>query len=187
VTIVDALLSRNIFSRPGKPLDRVLAIVVHYVGKEKQTALEVREYFEGLKTQNAADKNPDRSASAHYVIGFTGQILRLIPEGEKAYHCGAIGYTDAAKDYFGEYCRDPDSSPNRVTIGIELCHPDTSGKPTPAAEAAAIELVTNLCQRYRLEPCSAVWRHYDVTAKICPKYYVDHPEEWARFLLEVAR
>ena len=23
-----------------------------------------------------------------------------------------------------------------------------------------------------------VIRHYDVTGKICPKYYVDHPEAW---------
>jgi N-acetylmuramoyl-L-alanine amidase CwlA len=26
-----------------------------------------------------------------------------------------------------------------------------------------------------------LWRHYDVTGKICPKYYVDRPDEWDAF------
>ena len=28
-------------------------------------------------------------------------------------------------------------------------------------------------------------RHYDVTGKICPKYYVDHPDKWEEFLQDV--
>ena len=32
VIIHDDLLSPNQFSRPGKPLDRVMAIVIHYLG-----------------------------------------------------------------------------------------------------------------------------------------------------------
>ena len=30
-------------------------------------------------------------------------------------------------------------------------------------------------------PLENVVRHYDVTGKICPKYYVDHPEAWEDF------
>jgi len=182
MNVTEALLSKNIFSRPGKPLDDVMAIVVHYVGKPGQTAQQVREYFESLKTQNAADKQPDRSASAHYAIGLAGSILRLIPEAEKAYHCGAAGYTPEARAFFGNYCTDPNSSPNRVTIGIELCHPDDGGQPTPATETAALDLVRDLCWRHELDPRTAVWRHYDITAKHCPLWYIDHPDEWERFI-----
>ena len=29
-------------------------------------------------------------------------------------------------------------------------------------------------------------RHYDVTGKLCPVYYVEHPEAWEDFLVDVA-
>ena len=28
-------------------------------------------------------------------------------------------------------------------------------------------------------------RHYDVTEKICPKYFVDHPDAWEQFKKDV--
>ena len=34
-------------------------------------------------------------------------------------------------------------------------------------------------------PIENVIRHYDVTGKSCPKYYVDHPDEWEQFLADV--
>jgi N-acetylmuramoyl-L-alanine amidase len=184
MNITDALLSPNQFSRPGKPLEAVRAVVVHYLGNPGQGPQGARDYWESLKTQDAADARPDISASAHYVVGFEGEILRAIPEDEKAYHCGAASYTDAARAFFGDYCA-PDSSPNRCTIGVELCHPDATGKPEDATRAAAVELVRDLCDRYALNPLFAVWRHWDVTGKACPKWYVDNPDEWARFILDL--
>lgn len=32
-----------------------------------------------------------------------------------------------------------------------------------------------------------VIRHYDVTGKICPKYFVDHEDEWEEFRLNVRK
>ncbi len=29
-------------------------------------------------------------------------------------------------------------------------------------------------------------RHYDVTGKVCPKYFVEHEEAWQQFKEEVA-
>ena len=37
-----------------------------------------------------------------------------------------------------------------------------------------------LCEEFDLAPADVI-RHYDVTGKICPKYYVDHPEAWEDF------
>jgi N-acetylmuramoyl-L-alanine amidase len=181
MNITEALLSPNQFSRPGKKLDRVMAIVVHYLGKPEQGPRGARDYWEGLKTQDDADLKPDISASAHYVVGFHGEILRCIPEDEKAFHCGGVFYSAAAKAFFGNYCA-PDSSPNRVTIGVELCHPDWTGMPTDATRSGALELVRDLCDRYLVNPCRAVFRHFDITGKDCPRHFVAHPEDWADFI-----
>lgn len=181
----DALLSASIFSRPGKPLAFVKAIVVHYLGNPGQSAMGARNYWEGLKTQDAADANPDISASAHFVVDLDGEVLRTIPESEKAYHCGAAKYTPEAQAYFGHYCKDPAYSPNRCTIGVELCHPKADGRPTDETRASAVALVAELCKRYNLNPMLDVWRHHDVTGKDCPRYYVTEPAEWAAFLRDV--
>jgi N-acetylmuramoyl-L-alanine amidase len=189
IAIADAQLSKNQFSRPGVPLDRVMAIVVHYLGNPGQGPRGARDYWEGLKTQDAADKNPDVSASAHYVVGFKGEVLLAIPEEEKAYHCGGASYTSTAQAFFGIYCS-PQSSPNRVTIGVELCHADTTGRPSIVTRSAARELVRDLCQRHGLDPKRDLWRHWDITGPkangvICPKWFVEHPDDWAAFIASI--
>lgn len=175
-------LTRNQFSRPGRALDPLKAVIVHYVGNSGQAADRVRAYFEGLKTQNAADSTPDRSASAHYVIGFRGEIIQCIPENEVAYHCGGI-YTPWAREYFGEYCTNPRKSPNLCTIGIELCHKDATGQPSIVTLSSARELIRDIFQRNKIHsPMTALFRHYDVTGKDCPKWFVAHPDAWLDFI-----
>ena len=44
-----------------------------------------------------------------------------------------------------------------------------------------MKLTAWLCDLYGLDAREGVIRHYDVTGKICPKYYVDHPEAWEDF------
>lgn len=183
--IINDLLTINQFSRRGQPLDCVMGIVVHYLGAAGQTAMTARNYWDGLKSQDAMDAKPDISASAHFIVDFDGVILRTIPETEKAYHCGAKTYMPKAHDFFGEYCRNPNSSPNRVTIGIELTHLLTDGRPGGATLAAARELIRDLCQRYNLDPQRQVLRHYDVTGKDCPRWFVANPEDWNAFLASI--
>jgi N-acetylmuramoyl-L-alanine amidase CwlA len=179
--IFDDILDENIFSRPGKLLDRVEIIVVHGIGNPGQGPRGARDYWNGLKNQNQADLLPDISASAHAIIGFDGSALRTIPEIEKAFHCGGANYTAIAKELLGSYCS-PDSSPNRVALGVEFCHPGGDGKPLPATEAGLIEYVRDLCIRYNRDPGRHVRMHGEITGKVCPKWYFEHPEEWARFL-----
>ena len=50
---------------------------------------------------------------------------------------------------------------NADTISIECCHPDENGKFTDATDQ--------------------VIRHYDVTGKICPKYFVEDEDAWVEF------
>ena len=59
---------------------------------------------------------------------------------------------------------------NADTISVECCIPDES----------LIKLVTWLMGRYDLA-ADGIIRHYDVTGKNCPKYYVENEGEWTRF------
>ena len=38
----------------------------------------------------------------------------------------------------------------------------------------------------RLKPEKDVIRHYDVSGKVCPKYFVEDPEAWEQFLEDVS-
>ena len=49
-----------------------------------------------------------------------------------------------------------------------------------------VELTAWLCETFRLDPETDVIRHYDVTEKLCPLYYVEHPEAWDTFRADVA-
>ena len=60
---------------------------------------------------------------------------------------------------------------NRKSIGIEDCHPDWDGKFNDATYNSLVELCADICRRYNLSVNNII-RHYDVTGKECPRYYV---------------
>ena len=103
------LLTPNKYSRPQTPLEKVNGIVVHYVANPCSTALENRNYFEGLKDQTGS-----KTTSSSGI------------------HC-------------------------------------TTSPSSPITKWLLADII----------------RHYDVTGKICPKYFVDHPEEWETFHKDV--
>ena len=44
------------------------------------------------------------------------------------------------------------------------------------------KLVRALMDTYHLQSQDVI-RHYDITGKICPKYFVDHEDQWQEFLI----
>lgn len=74
---------------------------------------------------------------------------------------------------------------NADTVSIECCHKKKNGKFTKRTYSSLLELTTYLCKRYRLSEKNVI-RHYDVTEKNCPKYFVEHEDAWHRFLSDVA-
>lgn len=49
-------------------------------------------------------------------------------------------------------------------------------------------LCADICKRWGLDPQSGgLIRHYDVTGKICPKWFVDYPEDWEQFKADVSQ
>jgi len=178
----------NEWSRPGKTLHWVKAIVIHWPDWANRTAKDIYDYFEHVG-------DDQRYASSQYVVGLAGEVVQVMPETEVAYHCGsstidpASGkiYTDRARKLFGRYAADHKIvSPNLCAIGIEVCHVDKNGVMTPQTVEALTKLCAELCEKYGLDPISEILRHYDVVGwKDCPRYWVHAPEEWQKFREEV--
>lgn len=106
---------------------------------------------------------PDSSTSAHFIVGLEGEVIQCIPLGEKS--CAT-------------------NHRNSDTISIEVCHPDATGKFLPETRASLVRLLSALLKEFGLERENII-RHYDVTGKMCPLYYVDHPLEWEALRDEV--
>lgn len=155
-------LVKNQYSRAGEPLTQVKDIVVHYVANPGTTHVQNRDYFNHLAYQKGTDRT---SASSHFIIGLDGTILQCMPLGEVAY---------------ANYPRNYD------TISIECCHPDETGAFTEETKAALIRLTAWLCDELRINEKHII-RHHDVSGKECPKYYVDHEDQWIELRAEIRR
>ena len=147
------LLTINDYSRPGIALEQVNGIVIHYTANPGTSAMQNRDYFEGLKDSHYT------KASSHFIVGLEGEIVQCIPTAEIAY---------ASNDR------------NSDTGAIECCIPDDTGAFTRETYDSLIRLTTFLMGKFDLTS-DAVIRHYDITGKLCPKYFVEHPEAWDRF------
>lgn len=136
---------------------RIKYIVIHYVGALGGAQANCK-YYAGQYV----------GASAHYFVGFNGEIWQSVEDEDIAWHCGASSYKHAE-------CR------NSNSIGIELCVRKKNTKNLGATDKdwyfedatveAAAELTRYLMNLYGV-PASHVIRHYDVTGKICPNPYV---------------
>ncbi len=157
--VVKDLLPVNEWSRPGELLKRVRGIVLHYVGNPATSAQANRNYFASL-----AEGELGVYASSHFIVGLEGEVIQCVPLTEIAY---------------------ASNSRNGDTVSIEVCHPDEGGEYASATYQQVVELTAWLCREFRLDPEKDVIRHYDVTGKLCPLYYVEHPEAWEALLEDV--
>lgn len=99
------------------------------------------------------------SVSSHFVVGLEGEIIQCVPLYERS---------AASNDR------------NKDTISIEVCHPDESGKFNDKTYESVIKLTSWLLNEFSLDTNDII-RHYDITEKICPKYYVENEDEWIKF------
>lgn len=152
------LLTPNDYSRPGIATETIENIVVHYTANPGTTAQQNHNFFESLKDTH------DTSVSSHFVVGLEGEIIQCIPTSERAYASNQRNYN---------------------TVSIECCHMDETGKFNDSTYNSVVELCAWLCCKFNLQ-AEDVIRHYDVTGKACPKYFVDNPEEWDKFIQDVA-
>ena len=148
--IKEEFLTVNPYSRPAEPLTEVRNIFIHYTHlgwRQNKPILAPRDY------------TGERSASAHFVIGYEGEIIQCLPLGEIAYAVKTRNYD---------------------SISIECCFVDENGKFTDATYQSLLQLTAWLLREYKLTP-NDVLRHYDVGGKKCPLYFVEHEDSWEQF------
>ena len=151
--IINMPLTPNKFSRPGFKLEKASKIAVHYVGNPGSSAKANRDYFENLKDTHST------KASSNFVIGIDGEIIQCVPTWEVAY---------------------ASNERNKDTVSIECCHLDDTGKFTKATYRSMVQLTAWLCMKFDLDEEDVI-RHYDVTGKQCPKYFVENEDAWQNF------
>lgn len=152
------LLTPNEYSRPQIPIESVNYIAIHYTANPGATAIANRNYFENLANTH------DTKVSSHFVVGLDGEVVQCIPTSEMSYAT---------------------NSRNVDTISIECCHPDETGKFNDSTYDSVVKLTAWLCVRFGLTSENVI-RHYDVTGKDCPKYYVENPDAWIQMKSDIA-
>ncbi|MCM1569662.1 MAG: peptidoglycan recognition protein family protein [Roseburia sp.] len=145
-------LTINEYSRPGEELQQVKNIFVHYTANIGTSASQNRSYFEQLKDTG------ERSASAHFIIGYEGEIIQCIPLNEIAYAVQTRNYD---------------------SVSIECCYLAEDGSFTQETYDSLLAMLRWLTKAYQLD-AEDVLRHYDCGGKKCPLYYVEHSEEWEK-------
>ena len=108
---------------------------------------------------------PSTGVSSHFIVGLSGEVIQCVPIYERS---------AASNDR------------NKDTLSIETCHPDESGKFNQATYNSLVKLTAYLCYQFDLKQ-DVVIRHYDVTGKNCPKYYVENEDEWENFKKDVGK
>ena len=108
-------------------------------------------------------ENPSSNVSSHFIVGLKGEVIQCIPLHEKS----------SASNHR-----------NSDTISIEVCHPDASGKFNAATYDSLVELTAWLVKSCGLTADNVI-RHYDVTGKECPRYYVRNEDAWNHFKADV--
>ena len=98
------------------------------------------------------------------MVGLDGEIIQCVPTWEVAY---------ASNDR------------NYDSVSIEVCHPDETGRFTKKSYESLVQLTAWLCVKFDLTADDVI-RHYDVTGKNCPKYFVEHEDAWENFLENVS-
>lgn len=165
MNIEQCFLTVNKYSRPGKKLNKIKGIVIHWISVPYQKPEQTARFFEDRKNGKTS------YGSAHFIIGLEGEILQVIPTDERAYHVGADSYTALALERLSTY-------PNNCTIGIEMCHTEKGFE--DATVNSTVKLVASLCKENGLTK-DYLYRHYDITGKDCPKFYVDDERKWGKF------
>ena len=153
------LLTVNPYSRPGTESKKITGVVVHYTANPGATAMDNRNYFENLKDSH------ETKVSSNFVVGLEGEIVQCVPTWEEAY---------------------ASNSRNLDTVSIECCHPDETGKFNDKTYQSMVELCAWLCLKFDLDGNDVI-RHYDVTGKDCPKYFVENEKAWEQFRKDVGK
>lgn len=142
-------------------------LVYHYTGNDGDTDQANAEYYRTTVVK----------ASAHYFVD-DDTITCSVDPLNVAWAVGGSKWSDCAKTGGGTLYG---VVTNANSISIEMCDTVKDGKLMATEETLkrAAELGRALMKKYNI-PIDHVVRHFDVTGKHCPAYFMDNAE-WAKF------
>ena len=144
----------------GGKRGKTIKIAWHYTGASGVSGKStVYNWFLPI----AKGEHPKNYASAHFVMDLNGDIYEMIP-------LNYIAYTT--------------NSANKYSIGIECATTGKDDHYTDEEYISMVKLGAWLAQYYKLDPRDDFIRHYDVTKKICPRYFVNNSDKWKQFKLD---
>lgn len=143
-------------------------LVYHYTANDGDTDENNAKYFH----------NNVVKASAHRFVD-DDSVTISVPDNYVAWHCGG-GLQGSKGHTYYKKCT------NTNSIGIEMCDTKRNGKyeVTPKTRSNAIALGKELVKKYGIKKENVI-RHYDVTGKNCPAYFVKDEEAWIKFRNEI--
>ena len=151
----------------SRTASQIKYLVIHYTANDGDKAANNAAYF-----QNNVVK-----ASAHYFVDDT-TVYRSVPDLKIAWAVGGKKYANAAQTGGGTM---HGIITNTNSISVELC--DTRKDGTYQATEATLENAVSLCKQlmalYHI-PLENVYRHFDVTGKHCPSYFINETA-WKSF------
>lgn len=117
-------------------------------------------------------------ASAHRFVD-DDSVTISVPDNYVAWHCGG-GLQGSKGHKFHKICT------NTNSIGIEMCDTVKNGKHDISKKTRenAILLGRELVKKYGIKKDHVI-RHFDVTGKNCPAYYVKDEKAWEEFKNEI--
>lgn len=142
----------------------IKGLVLHYTSNDGDTDEGNAHYFQ---------RPLEKKSSAHYFVD-DDSATQSVPNDYIAWHCGTKG------KYYHPFLR------NANTIGIEMCDTTKDGVHdlSTATRQNVIELARELISKYNI-PYENVVRHYDITHKNCPAYFVADEQAWKQFKDEI--
>ena len=142
-------------------------LVFHYTGNDGDNDTNNANYY----------ANHVVEASAHYFVD-DDSITQSVLDNEIAWAVGGKKWADCDKTGGGKLYK---TVTNANSISIELCDTKKDGTYSATEETlkTAIALARILMQKYNI-PIENVVRHFDVTGKHCPAYFMDETK-WKVF------
>ena len=146
-------------------------IVLHYTANDGDSDENNGKYFNGA----------NRNASAHIFVD-DDSCTQSVPDNYVAWSVGGSKYANTkGGSLYGK-------ATNANTLNIEMCDTDRNGRYEATAETQknTIAIVREKMSKYNI-PIERVIRHYDVTGKDCPRYFVQHEDAWEAFRADVRK
>ena len=162
-TVIERFMKINKYGRPGTKRSKTTKIAWHFTGQHDVSAKNTVRYFSNVVANGYKVNGRYIYASSHYVMGLEGEIYYIVPERE-------IAYTTNDANYY--------------SIGIECATTGSDNHYTDKEYVSMVKLGAYLADKYGLDPRTDFIRHYDVTKKKCPLYFVNHLDKWKQFKLD---